>query len=187
MSNHAFVPWLLAAVVGCGPVRGDTASSESTNSTNSTNPSSGTSGNETGVDGDVSSESGSSSTETAGGSSSGASGSSGSDSGDPTCDTWSPPLPPYGWSLQDCSTEPCPQGEVCRYDPQYECGAHPVCVDPGTLQCNCEIYGPLSGGLACPCPGYDGPVNELGQVVLECNTFMSPGPVESNKFANCIN
>lgn len=97
------------------------------------------------------------------------------------------PFPPYPWSLQDCLTDPCPDGEVCRYDPQYPCGAHPVCVDPTTLACNCVVWGPTSGGLVCPCDDYRGPVNDLGQVVRECNTLMSPGPVQSNEFGHCIN
>ncbi len=175
MNEQRLVPWVLAAVVsaGCGPEQRDSASSEFTTggSTSSTA--------ESGIDGGV--ETGStSSTE------SGVESSSGSDSGGAeSCDGWGPPLPPYPWSLQDCLTEPCPEGEVCRYDPHEQCGAHPVCVDPATLACNCELY-PDSGGLACPCPDYEGPVNELNQVHLECNTFMSPGPVTSNAYAHCI-
>jgi len=74
----------------------------------------------------------------------------------------------------------CPEGEVCRYDPAEDCGAHPVCVDPTTLECNCEIY-PDYVAIACPCRGYDGPRNELHQAILECNTYMSPQPVTYNE------
>jgi hypothetical protein len=104
-----------------------------------------------------------------------------------SCEDWQSPSWPYGWSLQDCLTDPCPEGELCRYDPDQECGAHPVCVNPTTLQCNCELYGPTAGGRACPCPNYEGPLDGDGVVVLECNTAMSPGPVTSNRFAHCIN
>ena len=187
MSERGFLAWPLVGLViaSCGP-EVDPPPSDSTTS-GSTSSMSGIS--------TTSSASSTSSTgsdvESGGSSSSSGSGidsSSVSDSGGPAnCEDWEFPARPYGWSLQDCLTDPCPDGEVCRYDPYAgDCGTRPVCVNPTTLQCACEIYGPESGGLACPCPGYDGPLNSEDQVILECNTFMSPGPVTSNQYAHCI-
>ena len=99
------------------------------------------------------------------------------------CEGWNEPDDP-GWSLQNCSTDPCPEGEVCRYDPWQGCGADPVCVDPTT-------WGPCAcvdnfAGYACPCPGYAGPPpDETGLILLECNTGMSPWPVQTADVGMC--
>lgn len=176
MSESRLVRGLLAVLTGstaCEVHSDDVGSSTTGSTSSSSSDASGDSGLESG---------GSSSEESEVG------GSSDSTSGGPTsCDGWMSPPAPYPWSYQDCLSEHCPEGEVCRYDPQQGCGAPPVCVNPSTLACNCEVWGPTAGGLACQCPGYVGPTNELGQVELECNTLMSAGPVQSNVFGHCIN
>jgi hypothetical protein len=174
MSEQRFLPWVVAALVsvGCGPELADPPPAEST-TTEGTSSTSSTSSTGTAV------ESGASSSSTTSGDES----SSAADSGTAgSCEGWEDPPWPYGWSLQDCLTDPCPEGEVCRYDPGEDCGARPVCVNPDTLACRCVLY-PTLENTACPCPGYDGPVNKLGEAILECNTGTSPGPVTDN--ADC--
>lgn len=181
MREQRLVLWVLTVLIGstaCEADSGDVGSSAT----------GGTSSSSSGASGDSALESGGPSSESSSTEESEVGGSSDSTSGGPTsCDGWMSPPAPYPWSYQDCLTEPCPEGEVCRYDPQQGCGASPVCVNPNTLACNCEVWGPTAGGLACQCPDYVGPTNELGQVELECNTLMSAGPVQSNGFGHCIN
>jgi hypothetical protein len=102
------------------------------------------------------------------------SGSTGSGS-DPSCEGWTPPSDP-GWSWMNCRDAACPEGEVCRFDPSRGCDADPVCVNPTTYECNCELYDP-NAQVACACPDYEGPLNGAGRAVLECNTGMSQSPV----------
>jgi hypothetical protein len=146
----------LAASTSCGPgTPDDPASTSSSDASNTSSPTAtaGATSTDATTDGETSSSS-----------------DSGGDSS--SCEGWKPPLPPYPWSYQDCLTDPCPDGEVCRYDPNDECGAHPVCVDPTTLACHCEQA--PDGGFACSCPGPDGISHK---VVLECNTGMAMEPV----------
>lgn len=175
MTDLRSVAVVLTAVLSasCGPeAHAGSSSSGASEAATSTESSASTSSTNT--------EGASSTTEssTASSSSEGSDGSSSAgDSGVQSCEDWTPPFPPYDWSLQDCLTDACPSGEVCRYDPNEDCGAHPVCVNPDTLACNCEVWGPEAAGIACPCPGYEGPLNELNQAPLECDTAMSEGPV----------
>lgn len=153
--------------VGCGPKpQRDPPSSDSTTSGNGVGSSSSATGDGSGVGSTgVGTGIGSTSSADTGGTSS-------------NCEGWMPPpVPP--WSYQDCLTDECPEGEVCRYNPGEDCGAHPVCVNPTTYQCFCERNDDL--GDACPCPGYVFPPDYMGGgVPLECNTGMSSQPVTNN-------
>jgi len=172
MNERRFVLLIVAAILGlgCGPTQTDPSASESETggSTSSTSSSSSTASTSSGGEHGESSSSSTSS--------------SGSDVGETSssCEDWSAgdPEPPSSW--QDCLTDECPEGEVCRYDPERGCDAHPVCINSNRTVCICEIYGPAGAGFACPCPDYTGPLNEFGYAPLECNTAANAAPVTSD-------
>jgi hypothetical protein len=154
MSERGFlVVALLLVTTSCGPKVNEPMSSASEGTGSGSSSGSGPDVTSTGA-----AESSSSSSSTGGGA---------------MCEDWTPPEE-SGWSLQNCRTRPCPEGEVCRFAPAAGCDGDPVCVDPTTHVCNCELYGE-DVHLACPCPGYEGPMKG-GKAILECSTATSQWP-----------